>query len=57
MPANRTFEQTQLTKDILNAIATALEHMAECHLKTKLEKLFDKIRDEKMDIRLTPREY
>ncbi len=50
------FEETQLTKDVLNAIAIALEHMNTCALKDKLVVLWDKIKDEKLDVRLASRE-
>lgn len=52
----RQFEESQLTKDILNAIAIALENLKPCGLSTKLDELFDKIKNEKLDIKLVSRE-
>lgn len=52
----RIFEQTQLTKDVLNGLVIALENMPECHLKDKLIQLVDKIEDNKLDVRLSPRD-
>lgn len=53
----RDFEETQLTKDILNAICVALEHLPDCALKMKLDNLYDKIKSEKLDVRFMARDY
>lgn len=51
-----TFDQSQLTKDVLNGLCIALETMPECALKEKLCKLVDRIEDNKLDVRFVSRE-
>jgi hypothetical protein len=59
MNANRTFEQTEMTKVVLKALKNLTKPYRDYSVQDMYdaEKLFQKIEAEKLDIRLVSREY